>query len=479
MVSIFPVGLLLLFGIDAKTDSAETLAGRRPNIVLILADDQGYGDVARHGNPVVKTPNLDRLHDESARFVDFRVSPTCSPTRASLMTGRHEFRSGVTHTVHERERLSLKATTIARVLKSAGYTTGIFGKWHLGDEEAYRPDRRGFDETFIHGAGGIGQSYPGSCGDAPGNSYFNPAILHNGRFEKTNGYCTDVFFDRAASWINSVKGERPFFCYIATNAPHAPLHCPEKYVAMYSGQPPDVARFFGMVTNIDDNLGRLLDRLKSSGLEQNTLVIFMNDNGGTVGTKIFNAGMRGQKVTPYRGGTRGMAFFRWPETIKPGDRTAIAAHVDLFPTLSALAGAETPRGVTLDGLSLLPVLEQSSAAWPNRWLFTHVGRWPFGEAERAKYAGCSIRHGDYHLVSPAAPGKLPLPTEPKWELYDLRTDPGERKNLVAMKPEVVKEMSAAYDRWWAEVLPCLENENAHKTAPKENPFKELFRRQFP
>ena len=250
-------------------------------------------------------------------------------------------------------------------------------------------------------------------------------------------------------------------------------------MAMYPGQSPDVAKFFGMVTNIDDNLGRLLNKLKSSGLERNTLVIFMNDNGGTVGTRIFNAGMRGQKVTPYRGGTRGMAFFRWPETINPGDRTAIAAHVDLFPTLAKLAGAETSRGTTLDGLSLLPILENSSAASPNRWLFTHVGRWPFGEAERAKYAGCSIRHGDYHLVSPAAPGKLPLPTEPKWELYDLPTDPGERKNLAAMKPDVVKEMSAAYDRWWEEVLPCLENENAHKTAPKENPFKELFRRQFP
>jgi arylsulfatase len=205
----------------------------------------------------------------------------------------------------------------------------------------------------------------------------------------------------------------------------------------------------------------------------------MNDNGGTVGTKVFNAGMRGQKVTPYSGGTRGMAFFRWPGMIKPGDRTAIAAHIDLFPTLAGLAGAETPKGVKLDGASLLPLLENSSAVWPDRWLFTHVGRWPLGEAERAKFAGCSIRHGDYHLISPARSGKLPLSTEPKWELYDLRNDPGERKDLATARVEIVQEMSAAYDRWWAEVLYCFENEDAYKTAPKENPFKELFRKQFP
>jgi arylsulfatase A-like enzyme len=457
---------------------APALAGKRPNVILIITDDQGYGDLGRHGNPVIKTPNLDTLFDESARFTDFTVSPTCAPTRAALMTGRHEFRSGVTHTVHERERLSLKSTTIVQALQGAGYRTGIFGKWHLGDEEAYRPNRRGFDEFFIHGAGGIGQSYPGSCGDAPGNSYFDPVILHNRKFEKTNGYCTDIFFARATKWIESVKGGQPFYCHIATNAPHAPLHCPEKYAAMYRDQPPDVAKFFGMITNIDDNVGRLLARLKEWGIENDTLVVFMNDNGGTVGVKVFNAGMRANKGTPYRGGTRGMAFFRWPGTIKPGDVSATAAHIDLYPTLASLAGIKSTEDAKLDGRSLLPLLENTSAAWPDRWLFTHVGRWPFGKASESKYAGCAVRHGDYHLVSPS-PSPRDAPTQgPKWELYDLKNDPGERTNLTAAKPDAVRDMASAFDRWWDEVLPCLENEDAHKSAPKENSFKTLFRRQF-
>src|SRR5512136_1956389 len=192
-----------------------SLAGRRPHIILILTDDQGYGDFSCNGNPILKTPNLDRLHDEGRRFPDFHVSTTCPPTRCALMTGRHEFKSGVTHTIQERERMRLKATTIAQVLQSAGYATGIFGKWHLGDEPDRWPDKRGFDEMFIHGAGGIGQTYPGSCGDAPGNTYFNPAILHNGRFEKTHGYCTDVFFGQALRWLETVKGKQPLFAYIA------------------------------------------------------------------------------------------------------------------------------------------------------------------------------------------------------------------------------------------------------------------------
>jgi arylsulfatase len=219
-------------------EGAGKLASRRPNIILILSDDQGYGDLGRNGNKFIKTPNLDRFYDEAVHFEDFHVSPTCAPTRCSIMTGRHEFHSGVTHTIHERERMSLKATTtLPQALQSAGYTTGIFGKWHLGDEEAYRPDKRGFDEVFIHGAGGIGQSYLGSCGDAPKNSYFSPVILHNNVFEKTEGYCTDVFFAQATKWIEAQKGQKPFFCYIPTNVPHAPLNVPEKYEQMYPDLP--------------------------------------------------------------------------------------------------------------------------------------------------------------------------------------------------------------------------------------------------
>ena len=199
----------------------------KPNIILVMPDDMGWGDIAAHGNPLIKTPHLDRLHRESVRFTDFHVSPTCAPTRSALMTGRHEFKNGVTHTIFERERLTLQATTLAQVLKSAGYTTGIFGKWHLGDEEPYQPQQRGFDEVYIHGAGGIGQTYPGSCGDTAGNQYFNPALRHNGTFVKTQGYCTDLFFAQAIRWMGDRrKAGTPFFAYITPNAPHAPLVSP-------------------------------------------------------------------------------------------------------------------------------------------------------------------------------------------------------------------------------------------------------------
>jgi len=452
------------------------MAGKRPNIIIVLTDDQGYGDIAAHGNPKIQTPNLDRMHAESVRFTDFHVSPTCSPTRCSLMTGRHEMKSGVTHTILERERMSLKATTVAQVLGSAGYTTGIFGKWHLGDEADHWPDKRGFDEMFIHGCGGIGQTYGGSCGDAPGNSYFSPMILHNGTFEKTDGYCTDVFFGQAVKWIDEKrKASAPFFAYITPNAPHGPLVCPEDYIKKYEGQGlgKNEMAFFGMITNIDDNVGRLLAKLTEWGIEKNTLVIFMNDNGGTAGVGVFNAGMRGSKNSPYNGGTRAASFWRWPGTLKAGaDVDKLACHRDIFPTLAELAGAKVPDDVAakLDGRSLVPLLKDPGAPWPDRYVFTHIGRWAKGRAAQSKYAGCSVRSPRYNMVSAGKAG------DGKWELYDLKEDPGEKKDVAAQHPEVVKEMEAAYDKWWDEVLPCLENEDA--VGPAVNPFKELYRKQF-
>ncbi len=236
--------------------SAATAA--RPNIIIVMPDDVGYGDFGCLGNPIVKTPALDTFWKQSVRFTDFHVSPTCAPTRAALLTGRHEFKNGVTHTILERERLTLKATTFAQVLQRAGYATGIFGKWHLGDEAKYRPERRGFDEVFIHGGGGIGQTYPGSCGDAPDNLYFDPAILHNGKFVKTDGYCTDVFFSRAQAWIDEVrKSEQPFFVWLATNAPHGPLLVPKEYEDQYAGQPANVAKFKDVARFLQEDLARM------------------------------------------------------------------------------------------------------------------------------------------------------------------------------------------------------------------------------
>jgi arylsulfatase len=465
--------------------SLAELAGSKPNILFILTDDQGYGDLSAHGNPVLKTPNLDKLRSESVRFTDFMVSPTCAPTRSAIQTGRHEFRNGITHTILERERMDPKATTIAQVLQDAGYTTGIFGKWHLGDEAEYRPNRRGFDEQFIHGGGGIGQTYPGSCGDAPDNKYFNPAILHNDHFVKTEGYCTDVFFTQAAKWIESVKGSQPFYCHLATNAPHGPYIARPEDKKLYEGQGlgDDTESFFGMLHNIDQNIGRLLAKLDEWGIAKNTLVVFMNDNGGTAGVKVFNAGMHGAKGTPWIGGTRACSFWRLPGTLKPADCSALTAHVDVFRTWAGFAGAKlTPEiEAQVEGRSLLPLLETPTAEWPDRTLFSHTGRWQKGtDYQAAKTRNAAVRTTQYHLVSEALPpakAKANPAAKGGWQLFDVKADPAEAKDISAEKPEVVKSMLASYDAWWESLKGQIDlNEKA--VGPKLNPFAEEYWKQF-
>ena len=460
-----------LGSVAAVAASSQAQTTRPPNIVLVMTDDQGYGDLAVLGNKVVKTPNLDRLHAESLRFTDFHVSPTCAPTRSALLTGKHEFRNGITHTILERERMSLQSTTIAQLLQGVGYSTGIFGKWHLGDDDERQPGKRGFGETFIHGGGGIGQDYPGTCSDAPGNTYFDPVIRHNGTFERTHGFCTDVFFGQALKWIEAQRSsEKPFFAYITPNAPHAPLSCPDEYKRMYEGLglPEATQTYFGMVTNIDDNVGRLVSRLNDWGLDRNTLFIFMTDNGGTGGVKVFNAGMHGAKGTPWNGGTRVPAFFRWPGKIQPGDASQLAAHIDLLPTFAELAGVTLPEALKLDGRSLVPVLRDANAQWEHRLLFTHVGRWDKGKAAESKYLNCSVRSNVYNMVR--------LSAAKPWELYDMQADPGETKDIAAAKSEFVARMDAAYTAWWNEILPDLENENA--VPPAVAPYKKAYWKQY-
>ncbi|MEY4939106.1 MAG: Arylsulfatase [Verrucomicrobiota bacterium] len=356
MKSIIPLLLLALACVASA--SAANLAGSRPNIVVVMTDDQGKGDLGCLGNPYLRTPNIDRLYTQSTRFTAFHVSPTCAPTRSAIMTGRHEFMNGVTHTILERERMTLQATTLAESLRDAGYATGIFGKWHLGDEEPYQPHRRGFTETFVHGGGGIGQKYDSSCADAPPNTvkegqYFNPVIRHNGSFVKTTGFCTDVFFQAALGWIKQRKDSgAPFFAYLTLNAPHGPFIAPEKSQQRFldQGFEPEAAARLGMLENIDDNMGQLLAKLAEWQLERNTLLIFMTDNGqaGGVGRKaqlkdkIVNMdtwGFKSGKGTPYEGGTSVPAFWRWLGVLPEGkDINRLTAHIDLFPTFAALAG---------------------------------------------------------------------------------------------------------------------------------------------
>lgn len=467
LTSLFCSALVALSLASAHADT------QRPNIILVMPDDVGYGSYACLGNPIMRTPSVDAFKKQSLLLTQFHVSSTCSPTRAALMSGRHEFKNGVTHTILERERLNPKTFTLPQMLKGAGYTTGIFGKWHLGDEEAYRPENRGFDEVYIHGGGGIGQTFPGSCGDAPGNTNNDPALWHNGKWEKTTGYCTDLFFAQAIKWIDAKReAKQPFFAYIPLNAAHGPWVLPKEYYQHYLGKPgvsEDVAKFFGMIENIDTNFGALLAKLEEWGIAENTLVIYLGtDNGGFAeACKIFNAGLNGGKGTVYQGGTLAPAFFRWPAGSIPADAEcdALTAHLDLFPTLAELTGATLfdPVKQQVEGRSFLAQLKNPKAEWQDRMLVHHVGRWDAGKADEGKNSKYAIQNSRFTLVE----GK---------ELYDLKADPGETKNVIADHPEIAAKLSAAYDEWWTATRPLMVNEET--MGPKINPLKELYWKQF-
>ncbi len=476
------LALVTVILMSVAADAAQ-LAGKRPNIILMITDDQGYGPVGRHGHPWIQTPNLDQLYDRSLRFTRFLVSPTCSPTRAALMTGRHPMKNGVTHTILERERLTLDVTALPQVLQSAGYATGIFGKWHLGDEEPYQPHQRGFQEAFIHGADGIGQAYNCSCADAPNNKYFDPVVRHNGKFVKTSGFCTDVFFTAAIDWIHRVQnGDEPFFAYITTNAPHGPFIAPPENAKRFTdlGFGKSQAGFYGMIENIDENVGRLMNRLEDWQLLDNTLIIFMSDNGMTgggsgqagraMGTSKdgkpmfpYNADMKGLKGSADEGGVRVPFFVRWDGRIVSGqDVDRIAAHIDVLPTFAALAGAELPEG-QVEGRSLLPLIEDPNVAWEDRYVFTHRGRWKTGEdPDLFKMTNFAVRNQRYRMVVDA--------------LYDMQNDPGQTKNVIHDYPEVARQMRAAYEDWWQETRPLMVNEDAPMSPTR--PFHVLYQKQL-
>ncbi|MDF1712850.1 MAG: arylsulfatase [Akkermansiaceae bacterium] len=456
-------------------------AADKPNIILVMTDDQGYGPVGRHGHPWIKTPNLDKLYDQSTRLTRFLVSPTCSPTRSALMTGRHPLKNGITHTILERERMTLNATILPQVLKTAGYTSGIFGKWHLGDEEAYQPHKRGFDEVFIHGAGGIGQGYKCSCADVPGNKYFDPTIRHNGTFVKTKGYCTDLFFTAAMGWMKEAKkADKPFFTYITTNAPHGPFIAPPSNTKRFTdlGFSPKTAGFYGMIENIDENMGRLMAKLAEWDLEENTILIFMSDNGmtgngagrGQLGKDkdgkqmmMFNAGQKGLKGSSDEGGVRVPFFIRWKGTLEAGrDISNVAAHIDLFPTLVDVAGATTP-GNQVEGRSFLPLLKDLKSSWPDRYLFTQKARWPTGsEPNKHQWKNFAVRNHQYRIVD--------------HQLFDMLKDPGQKTDIAAKHPDVVKEMRAAYEKFWKEARPLMVNETAPMSPTQ--PFRIEYQKQM-
>lgn len=417
-------------GIFTKIPTWGESRSKRPNVILVMTDDQGYGDLGCHGNSVIKTPHLDELYTQSVRLTDFHVGPTCSPTRAGLLTGHYCNRTGVWHTIMGRSLLRKDEVTMGDVFSKSGYRTGIFGKWHLGDNYPFRPQDRGFDEVLIHGGGGVGQGP-----DYWGNDYFDDTYFRNGRPEKFAGYCTDVWFDGAMKFIEDNR-HRPFFCYLPTNAPHGPYYISDAYIKPYldQGLPENQARFYGMITNIDDNMGRLLRCLKELDLEENTILIFMTDNG-TSG-KGFNAGMRGTKGSEYDGGHRVPCFIRWPAgNLKGGkDIEKLTAHVDLLPTFIELCGLKQPRGLEFDGDSIARLLTDDDGKWPDRTLITDSQRIEHPE----KWRKSAVMTDRWRLIN----GK---------ELYDIKADPGQKDDIADAHPQVVEKLRKAYEDWWTDV----------------------------
>jgi len=450
----------------------QALAGSRPNIILVMTDDQGMGDLSCMGNPIVRTPHIDRFYQQSTRFADFHVSPTCAPTRAALMSGRRPFEVGVTHTVLQRERMALAVVTFPQALQSAGYHTGLFGKWHLGDEDAYLPQNRGFDQVLMHGAGGIGQYIYGDFEANTENTYFDSVLLHNDSIVRTQGFCTDIFFEAALAWIHEQESGQaaPYFAYISLNAPHGPFIAPESYKKRFLelGYDEKTAGRYGMIENIDDNFGRLMEQLAAWQALDNTLVIFMTDNGmampriqlGEQRIVPHNAGLRGGKNSTWEGGTHVPAFWQWQGVLGEGvDIPALTAHVDLYRTFCELAGAKIPDSkLPPGGRSLLPLLQDPQAEWSDRKLFMHIGRWDDArwnkqDREANKYHGAGVRTQRWRLVYTLHKGKV------QTQLSDISADPGESNNVAAQYPEVLQELSTAFDQWWDSLPPYLVNED--------------------
>ena len=409
----------------------------RPNVVLVITDDQGYGDLGFHGNPVVRTPSLDQLAAESTRLDDYHVAPTCAPTRAALLTGRWQNRVGVWHTVMGRSMLRRGELTLADMLGDSGYRTMMIGKWHLGDNYPYRPHDRGFEQAYYHGGGGVGQTP-----DVWDNAYFDGSYYRNGVVEPAVGYVTDVFFDEAINFIDSVKGgDAPFFLYLSTNAPHGPMHAPQSYADLYADIKQVGARhFLGMITNIDDNVGRLRAYLKGNGLAENTIFIFTTDNGTSTGMNIFNAGMRGKKGSEYDGGHRVPFFLHWPKGKLAEGHTIerVTAHVDIVPTLLELTASESPDGVQFDGASLVPLLHSPEGEWPGRTLITDSQR----VLDPIKWRRSAVMTDRWRQVNGV-------------ELYDIDADPGQESDVAGEYPEVMRQLTATYEDWWDELQPTF------------------------
>ncbi|MCK5068819.1 MAG: arylsulfatase [Bacteroidales bacterium] len=450
----FFFSIVVLAGCSVKEGEEKTR--ERPNVIVVITDDQGYGDLGCHGNPYIRTPHLDQFCNEAVSFTNFHVSTTCAPTRGALMTGRHTNRLNVYHTISGRSLLYEDEVILPQILGDNGYVCGMFGKWHLGDNYPFRPADRGFDDVVRHGGGGICQ-----LPDYWGNDYFDDTYWHNGEMQQYEGYCTDVFFNEAIRFIEEHQKE-PFFCYLSTNAPHGPLNVPVEYMELYrevKEVPERLKRFYGMITNIDDNFNRLQEHLERLGLTDNTILIFMTDNGTAGGHVVYDAGLRGHKGSEYEGGHRVPFMWRWPGGnigggLKVGQLTA---HFDLLPTLVDLLDLDFEPAKPLDGVSLEPLLSGQTENWPNRVLYVDTQR----RLNLVKYKQYSVMDNNWRLVN----GK---------ELYNVSDDLGQTRNLIDTYPEVSARLAEEYELWWQSILEeGVEDRYAYIKAgsPRENPVR--------
>jgi len=453
--TLFPLAAVLLL-------TSVVAADDRPNVVIMMTDDQGIGDFGVMGNSLIDTPNIDKLAAGSASMTTFYVSPVCSPTRASLMTGRYNQRTRCIDTWIGRSMMDTDEDTIAEALKRAGYATGLFGKWHLGDCYPMRPQDQGFDEVLMHLGGGLAQP---SEPLENARRYTDPILFHNGEPVQTNGFCTDVYFDAGLKFIEEQgAAKKPFFVYLPTNAPHGPYHdVPEELRLKYMERdllelevhkPKDekrraqkqdqLARIAAMIENEDQNVGRLMAKLAELGLLDNTLVIRMNDNGPN--TMRYVGEMRGMKTHTHEGGIRSPLWMHWPAKLRPGtERSELAAHIDIMPTL--LEACSASSDAKLDGISFLPLLlDPEAKAKPRQIVIqSHRGN------EVVRYHHFMIRNKRWKLVHPSGFGKLNFEGEPEFELYDLMNDPTEQNNLVGENEKVFKRLKKAYDKWFDDV----------------------------
>jgi len=479
----FLIALTLLHLPATVTHAAE--AASKPNVIVILTDDQGFGELGVTGNPLIRTPHIDRLAAQSASLVNFHVMPVCSPTRACLMTGRYNYRTGITDTYLGRSLMHPDETTLGEMLAGGGYRTGIFGKWHLGDNYPMRAMDKGFLESLVLNGGGLAQpADPPDPVDERG-AYFNATLRHNGAWVKTEGYVSDVITEAAIRFI-AKRSDRPFFVYLPFNCPHSPHQVPDEYRRRYQGKdfsraafpnpghpmaaknnPDDLARVYGMIENIDDNVGRLLAKLDELKVADNTIVVFFSDNGCQQHNG-YNAGFKGWKGTPFEGGIHQFCFVRWPARLQAGRRVdRIAAHIDLAPTVLDLCGVPKPPRVKFDGLSLAPLLRGQQVAWPDRVLFF---QWHRGDVPQ-RYRAFAARSQDWKLVQPLGAGE-------KWDgktafqLFDMAHDPLELHDLAAREPGRVAKLKAAYDAWFKDVTGARDYTVPARIflgAPQENP----------